>query len=155
MPKKTKKKPLPVDTSLLSNEGVILPTRTRPTNASKRPGLPDLPRFDPDKPDRVPTPPREHRDNIRAAQLQEAEDKDQMEKKKKKAIDQAARLQLQNREADERAAERRRNPSPAPPPVSRSRMEQDAVHPGSEQTDSETLTSGVYAHARMHPHVCQ
>lgn len=85
---------------------------TRPGNKYKRPGILDLPRYDPDNPARVPTPPPEHREKVRASKQAASAAKIAAQAKREAAIQRAGQLYVKMAEVDNLADEARRNPPP-------------------------------------------
>lgn len=94
---------------------MIVRANTRPTNKDKHPGLLDLPRYNPDNPLRVPTPPPEHRAKVRAARQATEDAKKVAQLNRNAATQRAAKLLEKTANEDALAANLRRNP-PAPLP---------------------------------------
>ncbi|EJF55331.1 hypothetical protein DICSQDRAFT_176070 [Dichomitus squalens LYAD-421 SS1] len=87
---------------------------TRARNKVAHPGARDLRGWDPDNPNRVPTPPAEKREKSAAAKKKEEQEKVQRERKQAAAVVRAAREQDRLQREEERAVEQRRNPPPPP-----------------------------------------
>ncbi|TBU37406.1 hypothetical protein BD309DRAFT_821945, partial [Dichomitus squalens] len=115
MPKKTRPPQAPAPESQARPVSPPQPATqrvTRTRNKVAHPGARDLRGWDPDHPNRVPTPPAEKRDKSAAAKRKEEAYKAQRERKQAAAVAKAAREQNRLQREEERAAERRRNPPP-------------------------------------------
>lgn len=91
---------------------VIGHANTRPTNKDKHPGILNLPRYNPDNPLRVPTPPPEHRTKVRAAKQATEDAKSVAQNHRNAATQCAAKLLEKTANKDVLAAKLRRNPPP-------------------------------------------
>ncbi|KAI0753799.1 hypothetical protein C8Q74DRAFT_1183085, partial [Fomes fomentarius] len=88
---------------------------TRPTNKDKDPGLLDLPRYNPDNPLCIPTPPPEHRAKVHAARQATEDARTVAQLNRDAATQRAAKLLEKMANKDALAANLWQNP-PAPLP---------------------------------------
>lgn len=98
---------------------------TRTSNKDAHPGRFDMAGFNPEEPDRVPTPPSQRREQAALVREEAAAIKANKKAVQAAGVDRAARLENEMQEDDNRADELRRRPPPRPrgryvPPAAKS-----------------------------------
>lgn len=90
---------------------------TRAKNLTARPGLPDVPGWNPDEPDRIPLPPAQRREEAAAAKKADKAAAAHKTAVRDAAILKAAHIEDRKREEDRAADDARRRPKrPEPKP---------------------------------------
>lgn len=131
-------------TSAQSEQGPRRMT-TRGTNANRHPGLPDLARWNPDDPQRLPTPPKEHRERVQQQKKEADKAKASARAKKMAALERAAQKLEKMRQEDRLNDDLRREPPPPPSKLAPSR----AV--GGSRQMSRRIQGEVYCLFTAHP----
>lgn len=83
---------------------------TRAKNLTARPGLPDVPGWNPDEPDRIPLPPAQRREEAAAAKKADEAATALKTAVRDAAVRKAARIEDRKREEDRAADDARRQP---------------------------------------------